>query len=91
MQKLEEKAQQSEIKDLIAPEKPEKAKRQRKSKKPTQAVEPNSAVFPKDAFINKYGFLHIDRFVAEAFGFQKGTDHPVILDKQGNLLTIQKK
>lgn len=91
MQKLEEKAQQSEIKDLITPEKPEKAKRQRKAKKSTQAVEPNCAVFPREAKINAYGLLFLDQHVQEALGISRGKNYPVELNRQGDLLTVQLK
>jgi len=69
----------------------EKPKRERKAKESAQAVEPNSAVFPHEGKINAYGFLFLDRHVQAALGISKGNEYPVIIDKQGDALTIRLK
>lgn len=60
-----------------------------KSSKKKAAKEP-TLTFTAEGFVNKWGFIHLNSKVAEAFGATKGQKTPITIDLQEGALVIKK-
>ena len=67
----------------MSEEKSSKKKVATKTEKPT-------LTFPAEGFVNKWGFIHLNSKVAEAFGAIKRQKTPITIDLQEGALIIKK-
>lgn len=92
----EGKAHQKEDKKIVIPEKTHEALEKKTKAEGKTADEKAAEIIEqkaKDVFegkINKYGFLHIEKALYEALGWEKGEDIAVKITRTANGITIER-
>lgn len=59
-------------------------------KKGAKKIEEPTLTFLAEGFVNRWGFIHLNSKVAEAFGAIKGQKTPITIDLQEGALVIKK-